>query len=309
MATNSNAYPTSLNDFLRPSATDTMNTSGVELDVILDALMDAQEAVESKVGISSSTDQNSHDFKLSGVAGGDKAASLTGSETLTNKTLTSPTLTDPTLTDPVINALSIDTISESTTNNGVVIDSVTNKDGDVILGNANAFKIKDVGGTEQNIATVDASDNMVVGDADYNSYSVFPQEGARVTKSSTQNINDSSATLITWDTETFDPNSAFDLANDKYTTKVAGLYLIHLTLRFEDIAGAGTGRSLIYVNGSSVAANNQPAAASNQNIPVTTLQSIGAGVDIEFYAFQNSGSTKILNDNNDNVFAFVAKLF
>jgi hypothetical protein len=51
---------------------------------------DAIKALQDKVGIDASTDQNSHDFKLSNVTGSDKAVSLTGEETMTNKTMTSP---------------------------------------------------------------------------------------------------------------------------------------------------------------------------------------------------------------------------
>lgn len=56
---------------------------------------DAIEALEAKVGADSSAVTTSHDYKLSGVSSTDKAASLAGTETLTNKTLTSPTLTTP----------------------------------------------------------------------------------------------------------------------------------------------------------------------------------------------------------------------
>ena len=48
------------------------------------------EAIEAKVGVNSSAITTSHDYKLSGVTGTDKAVSKTGTETLTNKTLTSP---------------------------------------------------------------------------------------------------------------------------------------------------------------------------------------------------------------------------
>ena len=50
----------------------------------------AVEALEDKVGIDSSADTTSMDYKLSGIPATDKAVSLTGAETLTNKTLTSP---------------------------------------------------------------------------------------------------------------------------------------------------------------------------------------------------------------------------
>lgn len=48
---------------------------------------DTIEALQAKVGINGSADTTSHDYKLSGVTGSDKATSLTGTEVLTNKTL------------------------------------------------------------------------------------------------------------------------------------------------------------------------------------------------------------------------------
>lgn len=50
-------------------------------------LQDAVEAIEAKVGVDSSAVTTSHDYKLSGVTGSDKAVSKTGTEVLTNKTL------------------------------------------------------------------------------------------------------------------------------------------------------------------------------------------------------------------------------
>lgn len=55
-------------------------------------------ALATKLGINSSGVNTTHDFKLSGVATADKAVSLTGTETLTNKTLTSPTMTTVSIT-------------------------------------------------------------------------------------------------------------------------------------------------------------------------------------------------------------------
>lgn len=55
-------------------------------------MQDAMEAVQAKVGVDSSAVTTSHDYKLSGVTGSDKAVSKTGTETLTNKTLTSPVI-------------------------------------------------------------------------------------------------------------------------------------------------------------------------------------------------------------------------
>lgn len=61
-------------------------------------VQDAIEAIEAKIGVDGSAVTTSHDYKLSGVTGTDKAASLTGAEALTNKTLTAPTITSPKVT-------------------------------------------------------------------------------------------------------------------------------------------------------------------------------------------------------------------
>lgn len=90
------SYPTSLDTLTNPSATDRTNVvshSGQHSDA-----NDAIEALEAKVGADGSAVTTSHDYKLSGVTGSDKAVSLTGTEVLTNKTLTSPSVTGMTAT-------------------------------------------------------------------------------------------------------------------------------------------------------------------------------------------------------------------
>ena len=67
-------------------------------------------ALETKVGINNSADNTSFDYKLSGIATGDKAVSKTGTETLTNKTLTSPTINSATINSSSFNSLTTSTI-------------------------------------------------------------------------------------------------------------------------------------------------------------------------------------------------------
>jgi len=94
MSTN---YPTSLDT----STTIPAESAGTPLSTnhvtAHQNIQDAIEAIEAKVGIDSSAVTTSHDYKLSGVTGSDKAVSKTGTETLTNKTLTSPVITSPTI--------------------------------------------------------------------------------------------------------------------------------------------------------------------------------------------------------------------
>jgi hypothetical protein len=91
------SYPTSLDSFTNPSATDRTNVlshSSQHGDA-----NDAIEALEAKVGADSSAVTTSHDYKLSTITGSDKAVSLAGTQTLTNKTLTSPFMTTMTATN------------------------------------------------------------------------------------------------------------------------------------------------------------------------------------------------------------------
>lgn len=104
MATN---FPTSLDSLSNPSASDLVENATAALDhhTQHSNANDAIEALEAKVGIDSSGVTTSHDYKLSGVTGTDKAVSKTGTETLTNKTLTSPVLTTPALGTPASGTL------------------------------------------------------------------------------------------------------------------------------------------------------------------------------------------------------------
>lgn len=90
MATN---FPTSLDVLPNPTSTSKVNNATYDLkhSVQHGNVNDAVEALEAKVGINGSTVTTSHDYKLSGVTGADKAVSLTGTETLTNKSLTDST--------------------------------------------------------------------------------------------------------------------------------------------------------------------------------------------------------------------------
>jgi len=87
-------YPTSLDNFTNPTGTDLLENavSALDHDVQHSNANDAIEALEAKVGADGSAVTTSHDYKLSGVTGTDKAVSKTGVETLTNKTLTSPVI-------------------------------------------------------------------------------------------------------------------------------------------------------------------------------------------------------------------------
>lgn len=82
MATN---FPTSLDSPTNPISSNTLNSPSHSAQHSFEN--DAIVALETKVGVTGSAVNTTVDYKLSGVAAGDKAASKTGTETLTNKTL------------------------------------------------------------------------------------------------------------------------------------------------------------------------------------------------------------------------------
>lgn len=127
-------FPNSLDTFVNPVSTEYLgNAAGVGVASIFSSLNDAIEALEAKVGVNSSAVTSSHDYKLSGVTGTDKAVSKTGAETLTNKTLTSPVINTPDING---GTLAIDEITEQTGANGVTIDSLNIKDGKLNTNNS-----------------------------------------------------------------------------------------------------------------------------------------------------------------------------
>lgn len=103
------AFPTNLDS----TSTIPVEASGTALSVNHvtnhTASQTAILAIEAKVGVDSSAVTTSHDYKLSGVTGSDKAVSKTGSEVLTNKTLTSPTITGATITTSTVNGVTLQT--------------------------------------------------------------------------------------------------------------------------------------------------------------------------------------------------------
>lgn len=82
MATN---YPSSIDTPTNPIAGNTLNSPSHSAQHAFEN--DAIVALETKVGITGSAVTTTVDYKLSGLPASDKAASLTGTETLLNKTL------------------------------------------------------------------------------------------------------------------------------------------------------------------------------------------------------------------------------
>ena len=92
----SSTFPTTLDSLTDPTSTSKLNSPSHSQQHVNSN--DALEKLEAKVGVDGSAVTTTHDYKLSGVTGTDKAASLTGTENLSGKTLIKPTVTASTQT-------------------------------------------------------------------------------------------------------------------------------------------------------------------------------------------------------------------
>ncbi len=94
----STSYPGSLDSFANPVGTDLLENANNALDhdVQHSNANDAIEALEAKVGANNSAVTSSHDYKLSGITGTDKALSSGtggGAQTISDLTLVDPIIT------------------------------------------------------------------------------------------------------------------------------------------------------------------------------------------------------------------------
>jgi hypothetical protein len=93
-------FPTDIPTLTNPAATD--KTNNQSHSALHSSENDEIEAIATKVGKTSDTNNASHDYKLSEVTGTDKSVGKTATQTLTNKTLTSPTINSATLNSAVV---------------------------------------------------------------------------------------------------------------------------------------------------------------------------------------------------------------
>ncbi len=82
-------FPTTLDTFTNTTPTEKLGIAGgIGISEILNNLNDSVEALEAKVGVNSSAVTTSHDYKLSGVTGSNKAVSTAAAVITSGKVLT-----------------------------------------------------------------------------------------------------------------------------------------------------------------------------------------------------------------------------
>ena len=132
-----------------------------------------------------------------------------------------------------------------------------------------------------------------------------------VSKNANQSVATSTDTLITWQTENYDTDSAF--ASNKFTVPSgkAGKYLCTASVRIEYGNDSGEyGEIKIYKNGSQYRANLHAVsgnAVRAQNLNICVDMDLAVGDYIEIYVFHTKGTSQDAV-TGDNTYFFMHRL-
>ena len=118
----------------------------------------------------------------------------------------------------------------------------------------------------------------------------------KATMSGNQNISNSTATKVQFDTEDFDTDSKYDhSSNYRFTPTVDGKYHVTIRIRYEDASADDKAEDVfIYKNGSAVQDHRTRTVSStgrDKSIEVNGIVTLDTNDYIEAYTSQGTGST------------------
>jgi hypothetical protein len=201
-------------------------------------------------------------------------ATLTGSQTLTNKTLTSPALTTP-------------TISTATTN------------GDILYGTGSgALARLGIGSSSQVLTVASGIPSWATPAASTPTF-----YGCQLQKSVSQSVANNSYVALTFQTESVDVGGYHTGTSSKIIipSGKAGTYLFTGQVSYAT-SGSGLRFCVFYKNGSQVATGNSAFGSTTYDTTTGTLiLTVAVADEIELYARQNSGgSLDVYGEDTDN---------
>ena len=188
--------------------------------------------------------------------------------------------------------LKVDTIQDQSGNN------IINENADTITIGASGDTV-----TVPTGATLDLSNATQTGVGGTNTPAFSAQMGG-----GTQSFSVSTVTIVQFDTEKFDTDSAFDTASYEFTVPVGkgGKYFIHGKVFFNDIASTDLFQELyIYVNGSRISTGGRRTVGTTGRDGVVTVSEIlvlSAGDVVDMRIQTNAGSGTLGGDNALNFF-------
>jgi len=279
------AFPTSIDTLTNPTATDRTNVVS-HADQHANA-NDAIEAIQTKVGVDGSGVTSTLSYKLSGVTGSDKAVSLTGSETLTNKVITAPTITNGTLSTTSLatsTLTGVTTITGTTTINASTTELAINLN----LGTVGDIFYRDASGYLERLG-IGSSGEVLKVSAGLPSWEVDTVSGGvkvRAYATTSQTLSTSFEKLNF--AEEYDTGADFTAGT--FTAPADGYYdissrVVHNFVRAIDLS--------IYVNGAASSTNTNSANDADMNRYIADTLYLETGDTVNIYAKYQGGATSV----------------
>lgn len=202
-------------------------------------LADEVRALGTKVGVDGSAITTSLDYKLSGVTGTDKAASLSGNETLANKIINGSTINSATITAPSVTG-------GATIAGGLTVTGGGSWTGGPTISAAALTSSPTL--TTPNIASfTNAQHNHTtsatggkIGTVDYSSTTISNPYKFRVYRNAAANTGNGAFAVIAHDTEDYDTNN--NVLSGVYTVPVTGYYYFGWSM---SVTTGGAGETVI----------------------------------------------------------------
>ena len=122
----------------------------------------------------------------------------------------------------------------------------------------------------------------------------------RAYQNSAQSISNSTYTVVNYQAEDFDPDSTFNVSNNRFTPAVAGYYYVHAGIRVDTSTDMVTCQVIIRKNGSTIIKNTN--VSHNYGTSQTAIL-VYADTDdyFESIVYQDAGTVN-LNTGSDNTF-------
>lgn len=136
------------------------------------------------------------------------------------------------------------------------------------------------------------------------------QSGFHAYQTVAQAIPNATNTVMNCGTESFDIQSEFDLANDKFTAKAAGLYLCSAHIQMADIDDGNYLLVYLFLNGAvyAMAQTFSPAANCSLTCPFVSVVQLIATDYLEFKIRHNNGASVNTFPGKERVWCAVAKI-
>lgn len=282
-------FPDSLDEFNNPTATDTVEDVN-HADQHADA-NDAIEALQFKMGADGSDNEDSHDFKLSEVAAGDKAA---------------PKSTTDAHIENTENPHNVNKAQ-------VGLASVTN---DAQLkrsaGDINSFALKNAPVDDDVVLIEDSEDGFTKKRVKKSSLggAVADKAIVRAYKSDSNLTLTTAFAKVTFGTEVFDVGENF--ASSTFTAPRAGKYLLSAICGGASIDSSSRVSTIaIYKNGvlaSQAHASKIQQSSSLGGIAITDLLDLAEGDTVEIYAKCNAAGAQRVDTGTENTFLSVIEV-